>query len=119
MKSLRALTPMSKAPIGCIYETQISIHISIIDQSCWTAYVFEDTYYKRGKEANSLRRFLRGSSSFSPDALAGAAGSGGELDSTLFETPMEYFITLLEARIKQSCLAWDKIVEELERNVKW
>ncbi|ROW08464.1 hypothetical protein VMCG_03212 [Cytospora schulzeri] len=44
--------------------------------------------------------------------------SGGELDSTLFVAPMEYFLTIFEARLEQSHLAWDRIVDRLEKNVK-
>lgn len=111
--------PTPHAPTQWIYETQISIQISIVDESCWTAYVFEDTFHKRGNEAKSLKEFLRGTTSFSPDALAGAAGSGGELDSTVCGTPIEYFVTLLEARIEQACLSWEDIVDVLQDNVKW
>jgi hypothetical protein len=116
MESLKA-TPTSKDLTGCIHEAQVSIHISIIDQSCWNAYVFEDTYYKTGKEAERLDSFLRGSSFYRLDALAGTA-SDGELDSTLFEGPLDYFLILFEARIKQSYLELDRIVDKLEKSVK-
>lgn len=119
MRSLRTETSSPEGSQGWIHETQISIEISIIDQSCWSAYVFEDTYYKKGTEAERLNESLQGSRVFSPDALAGTAGDCGEVDSALFEDPLVYFLTLLEARITQFHLELDRIVEVLEKNVKW
>lgn len=114
VKTLRTTADSTK----WIHQTQISIHISILEgQSCWTAYVFEDTFYKKGDEYERFTNSLRESSSLCLDALAGAVGSG-KLDSTLTTDPREYYLAVFEARVEQAHLAWAEIVGELEKTVK-
>lgn len=110
-------SPTSADPVGWIYETQVSIHISLVDQDCWTAYVFEDTYFKSDKEAGTFSESLQEASYYCLDALAGARGSGIP-DSTNSTDPLEYFLRLCEARIEKAHIAWATIVEELEKVVK-
>lgn len=118
MKSMSGVAKSSDR-VGWLHQTQISIHISTVDQHCWTAYMFEDTYYKKGKEAAKLAVSLRDASDNCLDALIGAGSVGSRNpDTTLYQDHLEYFLLWLEARIKKADLAWETVVEELERNVQ-
>lgn len=116
MKSLK-VTPTSADRTRWIHESQVSIHISIVDQNCWTAYGFEDTYYKMGKEAGRFAESLRETALNCFDALAGPVDSG-RLCSTLIKDPFEYFLRLYEIHIEKAQIAWATVVEELEKVIK-
>lgn len=122
LQSLRTSTT-SADQICWIHETQISMHISVVDPSCWTAYVFEDTFYKQGQEAERFADFLQDTSttvlhtSVCLDALAGAVGSRRS-DGNITRNPLDYFVKLFEAYITKAYLEWEAVVEELEKGVK-
>ncbi|ROW07472.1 hypothetical protein VPNG_07108 [Cytospora leucostoma] len=102
--------------IGWIHETQISMHISIIDPSCWTAYMFEDTFYKKGKEAERFAESLQDTRDRF-DALARTVGSG-PFDTSSTSDPIEYFLTFFDVQIERAYIAWANVVDELEKTVK-
>ncbi|KAK2599779.1 hypothetical protein N8I77_011504 [Diaporthe amygdali] len=98
---------------GWICESQVSVLVSVIDVQGWTAYAFEDTYYKTRESLLELDIFCSKPGFYFPDAL-----TAGNLDSTRFLEPREYFLRVLQHRINQAYREWRAVVDNIEEVVK-
>lgn len=98
---------------GYICESQISVVVSVVDIHGWTAYAFEDNYYKTLESSQDLDVFCSKPGFYFPDAL-----TAGNLDSTRSLGPMEYFLKVFQFRIFQAHREWLMLVDRLEETVK-
>lgn len=98
---------------GYICESQVSIVVSVVDTQGWTAYAFEDTYYKARDSSQESDMFCSKPGLYFPEAL-----TTGILDSTRFIEPREYFLRVFQIRIHQAFLEWRTLVDILEQTVK-
>ncbi|KAG8170186.1 hypothetical protein KVR01_000931 [Diaporthe batatas] len=96
-----------------ICESQVSLLVSIVDLNGWTAYVFEDTYYKEHQLPQYWDDFCSQPGYYYPDAL-----TSGKLDSTRFLEPRMYFLRVFETRIEQVYREWRVAVDTLAEIVK-
>jgi hypothetical protein len=107
---------VSKSTDGhhCLYEAQISVIVTGIDHWVWAAYGFVDTYFGSKETADSYHR-LKGRFGGRADPLA-----AGELnaDEPIW-TPREYFLKVVEIRMKQVLKEWNRIVRTVEKEIKW
>lgn len=99
---------------GLICDSQVSALISVADVGGWTAYMFEDTYYKAREPSQDLDDSCSEPSFYFPDAL-----TAGAIDSTRFLGPREYFLRVLQIRIEQAFQGWQVVVDKLEEIVQW
>ena len=100
-------------PRRWICESQVSLLVSIVDLHGWTAYAFEDTYYKAREPTQYWDSFCSMPGYYYPDAL-----TSGTLDSTRFLEPRVYFLKVFETRIYQAYREWRVVVDTLEAIVK-
>ncbi|KAL1865311.1 hypothetical protein Daus18300_007201 [Diaporthe australafricana] len=98
---------------GWICESQISVAVSVVDIHGWTAYAFEDNYYKTLESLPDLDLDYSIPGFYFPDALA-----AGNFDSTRPLGPMEYFLKVFQYRIHQAHREWLMLVDRLEETVK-
>lgn len=103
----------------CIYEVQTSILVTGVDHWSWTAYGFIDTYYKNtqtGTWSSDQESTMNQESveyyteqcvvGVSPDPL-----TAGQYDAEPpVWTPREYFLRVLESRVKQVNREWHNTV---------
>lgn len=99
---------------GWICDSQVSALISVVDVGGWTAYMFEDTYYKAREPSQDLDAFCSEPSFYYPDAL-----TAGSIDSTRYLGPREYFLRVFQTRIEQAFREWQVVVDKLEEIVQW
>lgn len=104
--------PSSKLS-GWVCESQMSAVVSVVDINGWTAYAFEDTYYKAQDSSQKSDVFCSTPGFYYPDAL-----TAGKLDSTRFVEPREYFLRVFQIRIDQAFQEWRALVDILEQTVK-
>jgi len=106
-------TSKSTDEYHCLYEAQISVTVTGIDNWVWTAYGIVDTYFASGETADdydTLEGRLRGR----PDPLA-----AGQLnaDQPIWK-PREYFLKVFEIRSNRVLKEWDKIACTVEEEIK-
>lgn len=99
---------------GWICDSQVSALVSVVDVGGWTAYMFEDTYYKAREPSQDLDVFCSEPSFYFPDAL-----TAGTIDSTRYLGPREYFLRVFHIRIEQAFQEWQVVVDRLEEIVQW
>lgn len=92
----------------------MSALVSVVDVNGWTAYMFEDTYYKARESSQDLDVFCSEPSFYFPDAL-----TAGDFDSTRYLGPREYFLRVFQIRIEQAFREWQVVVDRLEEIVQW
>lgn len=86
-----------------LYEAQISILVTGVDEWVWTAYCFTDTFF--GSE-DTIHDY---------DVKKADAPTGGEtLRKYPVWNPREYFIRILFRRMRQATKEWGNIVSTLE-----
>lgn len=91
----------------CIYEAQISVLVTGVDHWSWTAYAFVDTYYKGDENDESIEHYID-QVQYGPklDPL-----TKGQYDVEPPEwRPREYFLRVLESRVKQVKQEWHNTV---------
>jgi hypothetical protein len=97
----------------CLYEAQISVTVTGIDDWVWTAYGLVDTYFASGETADDYDT-LEGRLRRRPDPLA-----AGQLNADKpIWTPREYFLKVFEIRLNQALKEWDKIACTVEEEIK-
>ena len=95
-----------------LYEAQISVAITGIDDSIWTAYGFVDTFCRPEESVEGYHQ-LTGDCG-RPDPLA-----AGHIDANLpIWTPRQYFLKVFEIRINQVLGEWNLIVDMMENEVE-
>ena len=98
-----------------LYETQISVTVTGIDHSIWTAYGSFETYYGTNDTVEAYRQTK--SQTGRPDPLR-----AGQLNDYKFKgKPREYFFKVFEIRINQVRREWwaiaDKVKDDIEKYV--
>ena len=87
-----------------LYEAQVSVLVTGVDEWVWTAYCCVETYFGSEK---SVKHYHENNL----DAL-----TGGETFSGFpVWNPREYFISVLSRRLRQITKEWSNIVEALEQ----
>lgn len=94
----------------CIYEAQISVLVTGVDHWSWTAFAFVDTYYKGAENDESVEHYLEQVEQVQNvprfDPL-----TKGQYDAELpVWRPREYFLRVLETRVKQVKQEWHNTV---------
>lgn len=96
-----------------LYEAQISVAVTGIDDSVWVAYGFVDTYFGSEESVDRYDQW-KGRRLGRPDPLA-----AGQIDANSpIWTPREYFIRVFEIRINQVRREWYFIIDVVENEVK-
>ena len=90
-----------------LYEAQLSLLITGVDEWFWTAYCCAETYF--GSEV-SLQYY----SDNQLDALTG----GEKTMSFPVWNPREYFLSILSRRLKQVTKEWGNVVEALQARLR-
>lgn len=86
-----------------LYEAQISILVTGIDEWVWTAYCFTDTFFENAESVKS----------YSTKRLDAPTGGEMLIDDPVWN-PREYFIRILSRRIMQVTKEWGSVVSTLE-----
>ena len=90
-----------------LYEAQISVLVTGVDEWFWTAYCFADTYFGSDE---SIQYYHKNKL----DALA-----GGEKSARFpVWNPREYFLSILSRRLKQVTKEWSNVIEALEMRLR-
>lgn len=99
----------TQAPVldDCIYEAQISVLVTGVDHWSWTAFAFVDTYYKGDDNVESIQHYLdQVQYGVKLDPL-----TKGQYDAEPpVWRPREYFLRVLESRVKQVKQEWHNTV---------
>jgi hypothetical protein len=99
---------MPSDSLYCLFEAQISVAVTGIDHSVWTAYGFIDTYF-RSKESvdgyNQLKESMGWRDPFGASQIAA---------NTSCWTPREYFFRVFEIRINEVRREWQVILDKVE-----
>jgi hypothetical protein len=114
----RSMSPSkstNKTPKGYfLYEAQISVVVTGIDDSVWTAYGFADTYFGSKESVRRYHISRRQGRPGRPDPLA-----AGQIDADIpIWTPREYFLRVIEIRTTQVQRHWNFISDRVEDAVK-
>lgn len=95
-----------------LYEAQISVAITGIDDSVWTAYGFVDTFCRPEESVKGYHQLT--GQGCRPDPLA-----AGHFDVIVpIWTPRQYFLKVFEIRINQVLREWNLIVDMMENEVE-
>lgn len=90
-----------------LYEAQVSVLVTGVDEWFWTAYCCAETYFGSEEPVNY----------YYENHLD--APSGGEISSQLpVWNPREYFLSILSRRLKQVTKEWSNVVEAVEQCLK-
>lgn len=94
----------TEAPVldECIYEAQISVLVTGVDHWSWTAFTFVDTYYKGAENDESVEHYV--------DQILDPLTNGQYVAEPPVWRPREYFLRVLESRIKQVKREWHNTV---------
>lgn len=90
-----------------LYEAQISVLVTGVDEWFWTAYCFAETFF--GSE-ESIHYYHENQL----DALTGGEKSA----RSPVWNPREYFLSILSRRLKQVTKEWSNVVEALEERLR-
>jgi hypothetical protein len=94
-----------------LYEAQISVAITGIDDSIWTAYGFVDTFCRPEESIKGYHQSSGGNGRADPLAA-------GVFDTNISWTPRQYFLKVFEIRINQVLGEWNLIVDMMENEVE-
>lgn len=103
LRKARYFRPPGTILQDCIYESQLSLIIFVVDDFFWTAHFCGDTYYT-GED--TVQDLLKARSD---------GPSGGQLPRNLpIWDPRYYFLTVLSIRMYQVTAEWTVLVQVLE-----
>lgn len=95
-----------------LYEAQISVTVTGIDDSVWTSYGFFDTYFGSRESITEYHKIK--SRLGRPDPL-----TCGQLEAEHpIWTPREYFFKVLEIRTRQVRSEWNFITDRVHAEIK-
>lgn len=95
-----------------LYEAQVSLAITGVNHKLWTAYCFVDTYFKSEDRVEDYHK-IRGECGGQPDPLA-----AGCIDAEQpIWNPRQYFLIVLDVRVKEVRREWNMIVAKMEHAV--
>ena len=91
-----------------LYEAQISVLVTGIDERFWTAYCFTETHF--GSEETAQYYYENG--------LDAPTGGEKSTDYPIWN-PREYFLLVLSCRMKQTTKEWSNVVIALESRLRY
>jgi hypothetical protein len=91
-----------------LYEAQISVVVTGIDEWFWTAYCCTDTHF--GSE-ESVQYYHE-------NGLDAPTGGEKSTDYPIWN-PREYFLVVLSCRVKQTTKEWGNVINTLETRLKY
>jgi hypothetical protein len=110
---LTSLSP-SVDTLYCLYEAQISVTITGIDHSVWTAYDISEDYFGSRDSIDDYHQMISRPSGSRPDSLA-----AGQIRTTnTIWTPREYFFKVFEIRMTEVRRQWKAILGKIEDEIK-
>ncbi|KEF60827.1 uncharacterized protein A1O9_02389 [Exophiala aquamarina CBS 119918] len=99
-----------------LYEAQISCTITGLDEECWTAYCFIDTWFDTTDRKESVVRyrkdFVDSGELYRPDPLT----RGLTTTDTDVMDPREYFLMVLRVRLAQATSEWQRLIENVDQS---
>jgi hypothetical protein len=95
----------------CLYEAQMSVTVTGIDDYVWTAYGIVDSYFQSKDTAVSYHK-MQSSRTLWIDPLA--AGQLPFLNPVY--TPREYYLKVFEIRMRQVLREWQLILDKIEED---
>ncbi|KAL3426855.1 hypothetical protein PVAG01_00364 [Phlyctema vagabunda] len=100
-------------PFDVIYESQISILVSGLDNSFWTAHCFVDTYFRDPDgDIESVEYHCNEDLKFDPSCC-------GKYDANIpVWSPREYFLRALNCRMEQIKEEWNNAVHQLIQQIE-
>ncbi|KAE9366670.1 hypothetical protein N431DRAFT_495096 [Stipitochalara longipes BDJ] len=101
-------SPKSRDMPEYIYESQISVMVSGIDDWIWTAYCFVDVYFKESIHTEQVEYY----SSHADDRMDPHSCGKYAADRPVWD-PRKYFLRALSARMEQIREEWDNSVSLL------
>jgi hypothetical protein len=103
--------PTSLSPSSyCLYEAQISVAITGIDHSVWTAYVISENYFRSRERQDAYHQLNSRPGRLRLDPLA-----AGQINThNTVRTPREYFFKVFEIRITEVRRQWNVILGKIE-----
>ncbi|KFZ18425.1 hypothetical protein V501_01227 [Pseudogymnoascus sp. VKM F-4519 (FW-2642)] len=96
-----------------LHEAQISIVVTGVNNWVWTAYGFVDTYFGSKGTVEDYDK-LKGRHGEREDPLAAGRLNGGEP----IWTPREYFLRVVQSRIRKVLKEWNRIVRTVTEEVE-
>ncbi|OKL58646.1 hypothetical protein UA08_06143 [Talaromyces atroroseus] len=103
LRVARYFRPPNSSVQDCIYESQFSLIICVMDDFFWTAYFCADGYYA---ERDTVDEYLK-------EGLDGPSGGQRPCDMPIWD-PRYYFLAVLAIRISQVTAEWTVLVQALE-----
>lgn len=100
----------------CIYEAQISVMVTGLDEWFWTGYCFVDAYYHKDGVGESAEIFADEFGGL-PKKMEPISGGKWELDIPVWD-PREYFLRILLCRTEQVSQEWKNAVYRLLQETK-
>jgi hypothetical protein len=95
----------------CLYEAQMSVTVTGIDDYVWTTYGIFDSYFESKDTAVSYHK-MRSSRTLWIDPLA-----AGQLPfRNLVCTPREYYFKVFEIRMRRVLREWQVILDKIEED---
>ncbi|KAK2598423.1 hypothetical protein N8I77_011843 [Diaporthe amygdali] len=99
----------------CIYEAQISVLVTGVDHWSWTAFAFVDTYYKGPENQESVEHYLE---QVQYGARLDPLTEGQYYAEPPVWRPREYFLRVLESRVKQVKREWHNTVFRILQRIE-
>jgi len=112
-RGLRNVTNLSffggdKGRTSFLYEAQASCLITGSDDWTWDGFCFSDGYFDPPQDEETAAQYY-------PDPFTlGTTGT-----DTQPRDPRTYFLLVLGSRLDQACREWDRVVRELDHNIKY
>jgi hypothetical protein len=91
-----------------LYEAQISVTITGIDNWVWTAFGIVDTYFGSKESVDAYHQMTAPTGQ--PDPLT----AGQTAANNPIWTPREYFFRVFEIRLNEVRREWTNIINEME-----
>lgn len=103
----------SKDEVDCVYEAHISFTVTGLDHKMWTAYAFVDSYFD---ELDGVQAYdeMKAPREGIMDPL-----TMGNLDAQIpIWNPRLYFIRVVEIRLGQIVVEWNRILKRIEKDIE-
>ena len=103
-------------PSSFLYEAQISFTAAGSDDRRWVAYCFVDTDFETEDDRETVLKYYDG---LAPqDMRVDPCTRGKTMADGKFQTPREYFLTVLRFRIQQIKSEWRQVVGKLKESIR-
>lgn len=108
--------------VSHVCGAQLSVAMIVIDERRWKAHAFIDTYFDEEEDRESAQDYHEDMGLDDEECVDGLQVDPlghGEFDANLpIWNPLQYFLRVLETRIRQVKAKWEDLVKSLEIGVK-